>query len=165
MPKVVTKIFILLLVAVVLYGLVETMRVTPYKPQQVLKTVPVSGGQPMLPTKTLTIGKNSVLAEVASTTQQKSDGLSGRYGLQEGTGMLFVFDTPLIEGFWMKDMRFSLDILYADSTGKIVTLFENLSPDTYPKAFRPTVPAQYVLELPAGYVAAHSIAVGDKIVL
>ena len=119
----------------------------------------------MLPTKTITIGKNVIIAELATTNKQKNDGLSGRKGLEEGTGMLFEFDTPSIEGFWMKDMLFSLDIIWADSSGIIVTIFQNLSPATYPNVFKPTVAARYVLELPAGYAAAHSIAVGDKIVL
>ncbi len=162
MRKVCTIAFSIVLAAVFLYGVVRvTGSISPHSK----RTVQISGGQPMLPTKTITIGKNSILAELATTGKQKNDGLSGRTSLEEGTGMLFEFGTPSIEGFWMKDMRFSLDIIWADNSGTIVTIFQNLSPTTYPNVFKPTTPARYVLELPAGYTAVHGIAVGDKIVL
>ena len=124
-----------------------------------------SGGQSMLPIKNVTVKGVGVRAETATTLEQKKNGLSQRDALPEGTGMLFVFDEPVTDGFWMKDMRFSIDIIWADTTGTIVTIFENLSPQTYPNIFRPSVPVTYVLELPAGFVAAHRVVVGDKVVL
>ena len=123
------------------------------------------GGQSMLPTKKITIGRTEVTVEVATNLAQKSEGLSERVSLSEGEGMLFVFDPPAIDGFWMKDMRFSLDIIWADSQGTIVTIFQNLSPQTYPNVYKPSVPATYVLEVPAGFIAKQGVAIGDKIVL
>ena len=131
-------------------------------------TAPTSvptGGQSMLPTKTLTIGSTTITAEVASTPQEEEDGLSNRTGLAPGTGMLFVFDPPQEPGFWMKDMLFPLDIIYAAKDGTIVTIYANLAPSTYPQAYHPTAPVAYVLEVPAGFAAAHNIALGDKIVV
>ena len=119
----------------------------------------------MLPTKTITIGNEKLVVEIASTPEEQQSGLSGRSGLAAGTGMLFIFTPPSVEGFWMKDMLFSLDIIWADSNGVIVTIDKGLSPDTYPKVFMPDVPAQYVLEVPAGYAASKGIAVGQKIVV
>ena len=129
-----------------------------------ISSVPV-GGQSMLPTKTITIGNEKLVVEIASTPEEQQSGLSGRSGLAAGTGMLFIFTPPSVEGFWMKDMLFSLDIIWADSNGVIVTIDKGLSPDTYPKVFMPDVPAQYVLEVPAGYAASKGIAVGQKIVV
>ncbi len=120
------------------------------------------GGQSMLSTIPITIKNIPLTVEVASTDEEKSLGLSGRSTLKEG-GMLFIFEEPTTEGFWMKDMQFSLDILWADKDGKVVTIFENISPETYPTVFKPTAPALFVLEVPAGFVKANSIAVGDKI--
>ena len=110
-------------------------------------------------------GAVQIAAEVASTREEQIDGLSNRASLASGSGMLFVFDPPTTDGFWMKDMRFSLDIIWASSDGTITTLYKNLSPDTYPQSFRPTSPAAYVLEVPAGYADAEHIAIGDKIVV
>ena len=152
--------FLVILVLIFGFGIIKAHKVNAPPPTQ-----KIGNGQPMLTTKTITIGKNVILAEVASTDEQKRDGLSGRESLAVGTGMLFIFDAPHTEGFWMKDMRLSLDIIWANGDGIIVTIFKNLSPQTYPTVFKPSVPAQYVLEVPAGYTAQYGIAVGDKIVL
>lgn len=127
--------------------------------------LPGTGGQPMLPTMQLTIGSTTITVELATTPQEEGAGLSGRTSLAEGRGMLFAFDPPQMPGFWMKDMRFPLDIIYAASDGTIVTIYPDLSPATYPRAFYPSAPVKYVLEVPAGYAASHSIAVGQKIVV
>jgi uncharacterized membrane protein (UPF0127 family) len=119
----------------------------------------------MLPTKHIIVGSVPLDVEIASTPQEQEDGLSGRAGLAPGTGMLFVFPQPALVGFWMKDMLFSLDIVYADASGTIVTIHPDLSPQTYPETYPPTTPAQYVLEVPAGWAAANGVAVGQKIVL
>ena len=115
--------------------------------------------------KTIHVGQATVQVEVADTELAREQGLSDRAPLAQGAGMLFVFDQPDVWGIWMKDMRFSLDIIYADDQGMITTIIASVSPNTYPKIFYPSKPARYVVELPAGFVAAHDIATGDKIVL
>jgi len=75
--------------------------------------------------------------------------------------MLFVFPEDGKYAFWMKDMRFSIDILWLSADGRVVYMALNVSPDTYPQVFRPDVPARYVLELPAGYAKAHAVRIGD----
>ena len=122
-------------------------------------------GQPTLPMKTLTIGNTTLQVEVASTLQENQVGLSGRVGLAPMTGMLFIFAEPNTHGFWMKDMRFSLDIIWADTQGKVVTILPNISPDTFPQAFHPSEPSLYVLEVPAGFAGVYRVAIGDKIVV
>jgi uncharacterized membrane protein (UPF0127 family) len=126
---------------------------------------PTSPQPSSLPTAAVTLGGVTVVAELATTPEQKQQGLSGRTELSEGKGMLFVFDPPQTPGFWMKDMYLSLDIIFADKEGTIITIYPDLAPSTYPQSFRPTKPAYYVLEVPAGFAARHGIAVGDKIVV
>lgn len=125
--------------------------------------MPVSN--PTLPTAMLSIGSTSIEAELATTPQEQEQGLSGRLALAQGSGMFFVFDHPDKWGIWMKDMRFPIDILWADENGMIVTIEKNVSPATYPNSFYPTVPSSYVLELPAGFADALSIATGQQIVV
>lgn len=115
--------------------------------------------------KDIRIGDATVVVEVADIEAAREQGLSGRAALPDGQGMLLVFAERGDWGIWMKDMRFSIDILFADSAGNITTIYRNVSPDTYPKVFYPSTPARYVLELPAGYAAAHNVAEGDRIVL
>lgn len=117
----------------------------------------------------VTIGSTTIQVEVADTDVAREQGLSGRDSLGEGSGMLFVFGQSHMAGFWMKDMKFSLDILFADENGKLVSIYRDLSPDSYkknpPEVFYPASPAKYVLEVPAGFAAQHAIAEGMTIVV
>ena len=79
--------------------------------------------------------------------------------------MLFQFDADGQWGIWMKDMKFPIDILWADASGAIVYIVSDATPASYPTVFTPPLPARYVLELPAGYLAAHKLKVGDTLAL
>jgi uncharacterized membrane protein (UPF0127 family) len=120
---------------------------------------------PKLPTATLAIGSVSIAAELATTPDEQAQGLSGRMSLADGTGMFFVFDHADKWGIWMKDMRFPIDILWADENGMIVTIEHDVPPSSYPDSFYPTAPASYVLEVPAGFAETHGIAIGQQIVV
>ncbi len=119
----------------------------------------------MLPTTTLTVGDTTLLVELATTPTERELGLSGRQALLPDRGMFFVFDSPGEWGIWMKDMRFSIDILWADTNGVVVAIEHQAIPSSYPHSFSPGKPAQYVLEVPAGFAKAHAIAIGDQIVV
>lgn len=125
---------------------------------------PHTPAQPMGKTR-IVVGSATLLVDIADTDEERIQGLSGRESLPEGEGLLFLFDTADSWGIWMKDMQFPIDILWADAEGRISTIAADISPATYPEVFLPSAPAQYVLELPAGYAAKAGIAEGDKIVL
>jgi uncharacterized membrane protein (UPF0127 family) len=110
---------------------------------------------------TVVIGGRSVHVTVADTDRLREKGLSGHPGLAPDEGMLFVFDADGMPGFWMKGMRFSIDILWLDQDGKIVHIAREVAPRTYPKTYAPPVPSRYVLELPAGFVRTHNVRVGN----
>ena len=111
------------------------------------------------------VGDTSVKILLADTPQKRTQGLSGRESLAKDEGMLFVFPEEGIYGFWMKDMRFSIDILWLNSAGEVVHIVENASPESYPASFTPEKAAQYVLELPAGFVRAHGVTLGSLVEL
>ena len=79
--------------------------------------------------------------------------------------MLFVLDTPSIQGVWMKDMEFSIDIIWIDENKKIITIARDVAPVTYPQVFYPTELAKYILEVPAGFAATHGVVEESSIVL
>ncbi|OGC94583.1 hypothetical protein A2389_01620 [Candidatus Adlerbacteria bacterium RIFOXYB1_FULL_48_10] len=123
-----------------------------------------------LPMKTITIGETSIQVEVASNDEQREQGLSDRTSLKVDHGMLFIFDPARKVGFWMKDMNFSIDMIFADEEGSVVKIVSNASPESYtdrqpPQTFPSDVPVRYVLEVPAGYANARGIAIGQKIVV
>lgn len=126
---------------------------------------PITAMQTPYKITALRIGTTAVLAEVADTPALRELGLGGRTSLPEGAGMWFVFDTDGLWAFWMKDTLIPLDMLWAAADGTIVHVARDVRPESYPEAFATTVPARYVLEVPAGFAQAHNIAEGDKIVV
>jgi len=109
------------------------------------------------------LGGEALLLEVADTDALRARGLSGHEPLAKGEGMLFVFSKSNQYGFWMKDMLFPLDILWFDANYQIVDVWEHADPSSYPKTVAPRVPAQFVLEMPAGFFADHHLKVGNII--
>lgn len=87
--------------------------------------------------------------ERADTEASRKKGLSGRDSIGAKDAMLFVFDKPGQRCMWMKDMKFSIDMVWLDASKRIVAIEHNVSPDTYPKNFCHDN-AQYVLEFAAG---------------
>ncbi len=121
--------------------------------------------RPVLPTTTITIGTTSIEAELATTELEQEQGLSGRVSLPPGRGMFFVFNKPDKWGIWMKDMRFPIDIIWANENGIIVTIEHDVPPSSYPNSFYPSAPSLYVLEVPAGFTKTFGIAIGQQIVV
>jgi uncharacterized protein len=111
--------------------------------------------------KTLKIGEITLNVGVASTDAEREMGLSGKSGLAENGGLLFVFDKEGYYGFWMKDMNFAIDIVWLDKNKKVTHIENNVSPETYPKIFNSPVPSLYVLEIPAGFLVKNKIKIGD----
>jgi len=99
--------------------------------------------------KNVTIGKQTIKAEVPRTAAAQAKGLGGRPCILPNQGMLFVFSKAGQYAFWMKDMRFPIDILWINPDHKVVGQEIDVEPNTYPDRFvnKPENPAQYVLEL------------------
>jgi len=111
-------------------------------------------------TRLIKINDATITVEVVDTDETRRLGLSGRTELKEGTGMLFIFDRPAIYAFWMKDMRFPIDIIWIDENFVVVDIDKEVSPDTFPQSFSPEQAVQYVLELPAGSADKYRIDLG-----
>lgn len=100
--------------------------------------------------------------EAAETDQARIKGLSGRANLSVNSGMLFIFDSPNQQCFWMKDMLFNLDIIWTNESKHIEKIEENLSPDTYPKSFC-AGNTKYVLEFNPGFAGKHGLKIGEEL--
>ena len=103
--------------------------------------------------------------EVVDTPETRAKGLSGRTNLEKGKGMLFKFDQDTVVSFWMKDMKFSIDIIWINDE-KVAKIDEKLPlPDEgkLPKRYASPEGVDFVLEVPAGYAAEVGIKTGDKV--
>lgn len=107
---------------------------------------------------------------LAKTNEEKQKGLSGRNSLAKDSGMLFVFGKKEPYAFWMRDMKFPIDIIWIDGN-KIVDYVENApaassgqSPSNL-TVYKPEAPADYVLEVNANEISKNKIKRGDTVTL
>ncbi len=107
-----------------------------------------------------------IAVEIADRPEERERGLSGRESLADNQGMLFVFGEPQEVRIWMKEMKFSIDILWMRD-GEVVWIVENapVSSGEEVASYLPPVGATHVLELPAGFVSEHEIFPGDVLVI
>ncbi len=108
------------------------------------------------------VGGSLLFIQIRDTQPEWSRGLSGRTDLCKYCGMLFIFPVASERGFWMKDMLFSIDMVWLKG-GSIVHIEENVSHKTPEKVYKPPVFVDAVLELPSGGAARRSLDIGDTI--
>jgi len=104
---------------------------------------------------------------VAKSPRHQYRGLGRRDTLSPYDGMLFVFPITHRVGIVMRDMRFPLDIVWLDK-GEVVDIAPSvpLEPgldESELTVYRPRLPANAVLELPAGWAEAHGLKIGDRL--
>lgn len=102
---------------------------------------------------------DTIVAEVAKTPDERSEGLMYRESLASGTGMLFVFPEAEIRSFWMKNTFIAMDIAYLDPDGRIVDI-QQMEPESS-KLHSSAAAAMFALEVPQGWFAEEEIEVGD----
>ncbi len=115
---------------------------------------------------TAEINNYSFKLYIAKTPKDQEIGLSKYKNLAKDMGMLFPFEKPDYYSFWMKQMKFPIDIIYIKD-GKIVTIYESVKP---PKSeneslliYKPKEPSNMVLEINAGLSGKYNLKEGDKV--
>ena len=115
---------------------------------------------------TTSINGFNVSMAIASTNEQRIRGLSGLEKMNENEGMIFLFDEPSKQGFWMNKMNFPIDIIWLDSNSKVVHIEKKLEPCKIFLAcpvYNPQVDSLYVIELQSGFTDDHSMKEGMMI--
>ncbi|TAL49191.1 DUF192 domain-containing protein [Patescibacteria group bacterium] len=111
----------------------------------------------------LRVGSAVVWADIAETEKERVLGFSGVSDILDNQGLLFVFPEPRPVGIWMKNMLFSIDVLWLDEEWRVIQIETRLVPEGFPKIFTGATPARYVLELKSGFVEREGTSVGDRI--
>lgn len=111
-------------------------------------------------TTRIEIGAQTLTVEVASSETDRQRGLMERTELADGHGMLFVYKDEAFRSFWMKNTPLALDIAFLDETGLVIDI-QTMTPLST-QLHRSAAPARFVLEVPAGWFAAHGVAIGAQ---
>lgn len=111
----------------------------------------------------LYVGDEHFFVTLAANDTDRRRGLSGTPPLREREGKLFVFPRSDTYGFWMKEMRYPIDIIWFDADGYVVHIEHDVSPETYPETLFPESEARYVLEIAAGESEAYGINIGTSL--
>jgi len=106
-------------------------------------------------------GRVAVMAEVARSPEQRSQGLMYRKTLKDGFGMIFVFERDEILAFWMKNTLIPLSIAYIAYDGRILEIFDMQAESL--NTVQSSRSARYALEVPQGWFNRAGIAIGDRL--
>ncbi|MEO6854605.1 MAG: DUF192 domain-containing protein [Rhodoferax sp.] len=119
------------------------------------------GPQMNLPRTTLTAGIYQIDTQLALTPEQREIGLMFRRDMPQQEGMLFVFEQPGTQCFWMKNTILPLTAAFVDDHGVIVNLAD-MKPQTT-DSHCSDKPVRYVLEMNVGWFAKKGIKAGAKL--
>lgn len=112
------------------------------------------------------INNKKVAVEVADNPSERALGLMNRQSLNDGSGMLFIFEDDGLYSFWMKNTLIPLDMIFISKDFGIVDILEAEPCKDDPCAvYTPKGSAKYVLEVNQGYSRKNNINIGDKVAL
>lgn len=114
-----------------------------------------------LPAVQLQAGMHLIVAELAKTPPQRATGLMNRRQMGPNEGMLFVFEQPGVQCFWMKNTLLPLSIAFLADDGRVVNIA-----DMQPQALEQhcsASPVRYALEMNQGWFAKRAVAAGSII--
>ncbi|NQV74352.1 DUF192 domain-containing protein [bacterium] len=103
-----------------------------------------------------------IAIEIADSDSSRTRGLMQRDKLPADSGMLFIFESETQQGFWMANTRLALDLVFIRTDGSVQSISKYVQPMSLDTVLSDG-PAQYVLEVEAGYVDSVGLTEGDQI--
>lgn len=119
------------------------------------------GAPQRLPAVELTAGVHAIRAELARTPEQRAIGLMHRPSMPVNEGMLFAFERPDTQCFWMKDTLLPLSAAFLADDGSIVNVVD-MQPRTL-DSHCSTKPVRFVLEMNQGWFSKRGLKPGSKL--
>ena len=126
-------------------------------------SLPVHAQEPQvnLPRVKLSAGMHQIDAQVARTVDQRATGLMFRKEMPQHEGMLFVFEQPSQQCFWMKNTLLPLSAAFIADDGTVVNV-EDMKPQSL-ESHCSLKPVRYVLEMNQGWFARKGVKPGSKL--
>lgn len=126
-------------------------------------TVSESGKRPHLsnlPERTILLGEREVHVQVATTDQEKQQGLMGQKHLDKDAGMLFIYNRNIQPRFWMKNTNIPLSVGFFDNTKTLIEI-RHMTPFSQDHIV-PKSPIRFALEVNQGWFEKNNIKLGDR---
>ena len=123
------------------------------------------------PKGTVRIDDGVITVEIAETAAERQRWLTFRQDrLPFDTAMMIKYDKPDLYEVWMLNIEYNLDLIWFDENGNAVYIKENVPPcgnvvETVSCTYKTTKPALYMIAATAGFIDAHSIAIGSKMAI
>lgn len=112
---------------------------------------------------TIQIGDHVFHVDFAATQEQKTKGLMFVETIPDDYGMVFLYDKPAIQKFWMRNTLIPLDMLFFDRNGRLAHIEHNARPhDLTPRG--PDIPVCSVVEINGGQAEKRGIDLGDVLI-
>ena len=130
-----------------------------------------SSNQSIFSNQEIKLDNVTLNVKIADTPDKMEQGLQYSDMLSYSEGMLFIPNTPQVLAMWMPNMKFSLDMIWFDSSGNVSHIEKNVPPCTSPDQStcpiynRTGPPSQYALEVTAGFVDKYHITMNSKLAL
>ena len=136
-----------------------------------------AGAQKKIPKEAVVIGEDTFKLEVAANGKSRAKGLMNRQKIDDDGGMIFIYKRARVRSFWMKNCLVDIDLLYLDGRGRIVSMHkmkkESSRGENEPvveyerrlKRYPSRRPAQFIIELKAGWIDRLKPKVGETIEL
>jgi uncharacterized membrane protein (UPF0127 family) len=160
----------LLLIAGVMLYLYPGIKIMPAgkesQPQQTLIQEDIRAGTNSYPQVNITVNDQILIADISATHEQRTKGLSVKDALAENEAMLFVFDVEAEHRFWMKDMKFPIDIIWISSDKNVVDIEHNLQPcdlGLFCSSYEPEGDSLYALETVGGFAGKYRVVKGTPV--
>ena len=114
-----------------------------------------------LPSIRLNAGMHIIKAEVARSPDERAIGLMHRKSMPANDGMLFIFEQPAPQCFWMRNTLLPLSIAFVADDGTIGSI-EEMAPGNLDSNCSKQ-PVRYALEMNQGWFAKRGIKPGSKL--
>jgi uncharacterized membrane protein (UPF0127 family) len=124
---------------------------------------PATAQPPSRDEAVLVAGSHHYELQLATTEAQQELGLGNRPALPSGSGMLFVYSAAAPRCFWMKRMRFAIDMIWLSPRDEVVSVQPDVLPKSYPSTY--CAVSENFVELGAGQARAAGIKVGEVLKL
>jgi uncharacterized protein len=114
----------------------------------------------------VTVNGVVLVADISASNEQRTKGLSIKDSLAENEAMLFEFDNEGEHTFWMKNMKFPIDIIWINGNRTVVHVEHNLQPcnsELLCPTYKPSEDSLYVLETVGGFAEKHDVVQGTRI--